>query len=127
MKSSPPKSKRDTPRRNEGRIAHARSKPKAGVAPDAEERRYMAWIASLPCLVTGKQPVQVHHVTASIHGGRIARSHKRIVPLCPEMHQHDHGKLSVERLGHKGFYEVHGVDLLAEAERLWEEYDAAGR
>jgi hypothetical protein len=29
--------------------------------------------------------------------------------------------VSVERLGHRGFYQEHGVDLLAVAERLREE------
>jgi hypothetical protein len=29
---------------------------------------------------------------------------------------------SVERLGHRGFYRKHGIDLMAEAKRIWSEY-----
>jgi hypothetical protein len=29
--------------------------------------------------------------------------------------------VSVEMLGHRGFYMEHGIDLMAEAERLWTE------
>lgn len=119
MKRSPLKPKRERPRRKAGRIAHQRMKPKASAPPTAEERIHLAYVASLPCLICGKQPVTVHHVTATIHGGRTSRSHKRVAPLCVEHHQHDHGPLSVERLGHKGFWLAHGIDLLAEAERLW--------
>ena len=53
--------------------------------------------------------------------GRVARTHQRIVPLAPEYHQHDWGAESVERLGHQGFYRRHRIDLMKEAERLWEE------
>lgn len=83
-------------------------------------RLYRDRIAALGCLVCGG-PATIHHVTAPITGGRVARSEQRIVPLCRAHHQHDYGKLSVERLGHAGFFRVHGIDLLAEAERLWRE------
>ncbi len=86
------------------------------------ERQHLAYVASLPCLVCGKQPVTVHHVTASAHGGRISRSHKRVVPICAEHHLIQHGPHdSVEALGHAGFYKRHGVDLLGVAIKLWME------
>lgn len=79
----------------------------------------MARIAAMPCLACGARPVQVHHVTASIHGGRLTRSNWRVTPLCPRHHQVQHGpRESVEALGHSGFWVFHGIDLLAEAERL---------
>lgn len=78
----------------------------------------MERIASMPCLVCGARST-VHHVTAGIHGGRVSRRHDRVVPLCPAHHQIQHGpRESVEALGHGGFYRVHGIDLMAEAERL---------
>lgn len=83
----------------------------------------MAKVAKLPCCVPTcrASPVTVHHVTGSAHGGRVARSHKRVVPLCPKHHFIQHNsKTSVEALGHRGFCRVHGVDLMAEAQRLWE-------
>jgi hypothetical protein len=95
-------------------------KPKAGAVPTSEERQHLANVASLPCLACGVKPVTVHHVTATVHGGRISRSHQRVVPLCPKHHQIQHGpKVSVEALSHAGFYRMHGIDLLKEADRLW--------
>jgi hypothetical protein len=82
----------------------------------------------MPCLnCRAPAPSSIHHVTAPITGGRIARSHKRVVPLCYACHQHDGGPESVERLSHAGFYERHGVDLLAEADRLWLESEELNR
>lgn len=78
-------------------------------------------VAALGCLISGK-PATLHHVSATIEGGRIARSHKRVVPLAPEYHLIQHGpKTSVEALGHRGFWLTYGTDLLAEADRLWRE------
>jgi hypothetical protein len=119
VKRTPLKAKRDKPRRNEGRVQHGRVKPKP--IKTGFDAAHMRRVAALPCLVCRRQPVTIHHVTASIEGGRIARSHKLIVPLCPAHHLHDHGATSVERLGHGGFYYHHRIDLLAEAHRLLRE------
>lgn len=100
-------------------------------APTAIERRHMTRVAGLPCLVSGRRPVTLHHVTGYAHKmGRFSRSHKLVVPLAPEYHliQHDPKQLmSVEALGHRGFYQEWGIDLLAEAERLWAESEALER
>jgi len=90
--------------------------------PTAEQKRHMEDIAKMGCLVCGGAST-VHHVTASIHGGRMTRRHDRVVPLCPIHHQavydpYVNRPVSVERLGHRGFWKLHGIDLLAEAERL---------
>ena len=63
----------------------------------------------------------MHHVTGFADRiGRQSRRHDRVVPLCPVHHQIQHGpRESVEALGHRGFYTMHGIDLMAEAERLW--------
>lgn len=43
----------------------------------------------------------------------------QVVPLCPRHHQIQHGpRESVEALGHGGFTETYGIDLLAWATRL---------
>ena len=88
-------------------------------APNTAERAHMAYVASMPCLVCGGQAT-VHHVTGWADKiGRAPRSNWRVVPLCPVHHQIQHGPHdSVEALGHRGFYRVHGIDLMAEAERL---------
>ena len=84
---------------------------KRAVEASAAQKRYHAWIEQQPCVVTGRYGVTKHHVTASRDGGRFTRSHWIVVPLIQELHQHDHGKDSVERLNHGGFFEEHGVDL----------------
>lgn len=84
---------------------------KRSVQKTAAQKRYHDWVHKQPCIVTGRYDVTLHHVTASREGGRLTRSHWRVVPLVRELHQHDHGKASVERLGHGGFYSEHGVDL----------------
>ena len=69
----------------------------------------------------------VHHVTGHAdRAGRFARSHRRVAPLCCEHHQTVRDPkaadpVSVEGLGHRGFYLKFGVDLLAAADRLWAE------
>jgi len=91
-------------------------------APTKADRERFDRIAAMGCLVCGG-PATIHHVTASIHGGRLTRRHDRVVGLCPVHHQavfdpFANAPVSVERLGHRGFYLKHGIDLLAEAERL---------
>lgn len=90
--------------------------------PTKADRERFDRIAAMGCLVC-KRPATIHHVTASIHGGRLTRRHDRVVPLCPAHHQavfdpFANDPVSVERLGHRGFYRKFGIDLLAEAERL---------
>jgi hypothetical protein len=114
VKRSPLRAKRPTPRRDEGRIAHARIKPK-----EPKEPTYLGFIASLGCLVCGA-PATVHHVTSDGYK-RLARSDRRVAPLCPRHHQIQHGpRESVEALGHAGFKARYAIDLLAWAEAAWE-------
>lgn len=119
VKRSPLKAKRDKPRRNEGRVQHNRMKPKGSAPPTSAERTHLERVANMPCLVCGQRPVQVHHVTASVHGGRISRSHKRVVPLCFKHHKIEGGPLSVEALSHRGFWLQWGLNLLDRADTLW--------
>jgi len=100
------------------KITHKRMKEKP-----AKQKAHMARVASLPCLVCGGRAT-IHHVTASAHVmGRLPRSDERVVPLCPMHHQKVYdpkanNPVSVEALGHRGFFKKHGIDLLAEAEFL---------
>lgn len=90
--------------------------------PTKADRERFDRIARLGCLVCGAAAT-IHHVTASIYGGRLTRRHDRVVPLCPMHHQavfdpYANRPVSVENLGHRGFWKLHGIDLLKEAERL---------
>jgi len=122
----PLKKRRERPRRNDGRVTHGRIKPKAGGAPTAAERRHIARIAAMPCLVCGAAAT-VHHVTSDGFK-RIARSPRRVAPLCPRHHQIQFGpKESVEALGHAGFRDAYGIDLLAWADAEWSRTEQMAR
>lgn len=92
----------------------------------------MGWVASLPCLVCGDRAT-VHHVTGyADRMGRFTRSNRLCAPLCPPHHQKVYDPsaarpVSVEGLGHRGFYQEWGIDLLAEARKLEAESVAFGR
>ena len=86
-------------------------------APSAAEKRHMARVVFMPCLVCGS-PSTVHHVTSDGYK-RLTRSNWLVVPLCPTHHQIQHGpRESVEALGHAGFTRVHDIDLLHRAKLL---------
>jgi hypothetical protein len=95
-------------------------KVKPRKAPTAAERRHLARVATMGCLVCG-EPSTVHHVTSDGFQ-RLTRTHERVTPLCPRHHMIQFGPHeSVERLGHAGFNATYGVDLLAAADWLWAE------
>lgn len=90
-----------------------------GTPSTAVEKRHLARVAAMPCLVCGGEAT-VHHVTSDGYQ-RLTRTHERVVPLCPRHHMIQFGPHeSVEALGHRGFTEAYGIDLLATAKRLWE-------
>lgn len=86
----------------------------------AADRRHMARVAEMSCLACDARPVEVHHVVGyADRAGRASKRHDRIVPLCPRHHSVQHGPHeSVHALGHQGFFIMHGIDLMAVAERL---------
>lgn len=85
----------------------------------AAERRHLDRVAAMPCLVC-ESPATVHHVTSDGYQ-RLTRTHERVVPLCPRHHMIQFGAHeSVEALGHAGFTEAYGIDLLERAKQIWE-------
>lgn len=114
LRRSPLKAKRDKPRRNEGRVAHERMKPR-----DRKEPAYLGFIAALGCLVCGA-PATVHHVTSDGFQ-RLTKTDRRVAPLCPRHHMIQWGPHeSVEALGHAGFEAHYGFSLLKWADDAWE-------
>lgn len=83
-------------------------------------------VAREGCLVCGAEAT-IHHVTGyADRPGRFGRDEWLVVPLCPRHHQKcfdpfNRAPVSVEALSHQGFFQEHGIDLLAEAMRLAEE------
>jgi Protein of unknown function (DUF968). len=96
--------------------------------PNRAEQLHMARVAGLPCLACGARPVCVHHVIGyADRPGRLSKDHRLVTPLCPRHHDVQHGpRSSVEALGHRGFYDAYGIDLLAEARWLEQESIALG-
>ena len=93
----------------------------------AEVQRFHDWVAGHGCLVSGR-PATLHHVTGyADRPGRFTRDDWLVVPLAPEFHQKVYdpkafAPISVEGLGHQGFFQEHGIDLLAQAMRFAEQW-----
>lgn len=88
------------------------------------DEQYLAWIRTLPCLVStdrhsGDNPVDAHHVLPS-GGGKVGSKtdDRRAVPLCRQLHEWYHSE------GRAEFESVFRLDLEAEIQRLNAEYDA---
>jgi hypothetical protein len=83
-------------------------------------KRFHDWVAGEGCLVCGG-PSCLHHVTGyADKPGRFSRDEWLVVPLCPPHHQKvfdpsASDPISVEGLGHQGFFAKYGIDLLEEA------------
>lgn len=103
----------------------------AAKPPTAAEIEHRERVRRLPCLVSGKNATP-HHVTGyADRMGRFTRNHRWLVPLADEYHQKvwdpkASDPISVEGLGHRGFFKKYGIDLLAEARRLEAESVALG-
>ena len=91
-----------------------------------EEVEHREFVRSLGCLVSGESNPTVHHITGYADRiGRIPPNNRWLVPLAKQYHQKvwdpsASNPISVEGLGHRGFYEKYGIDLFAEALRLEE-------
>ena len=88
------------------------------------DREHLAFIARQPCLVCGRIPVQVHHLTFAQPKALGRKSGDQwTVPLCALHHRdlHDAGD---ERV----WWQRREIEAVATAERLWRErLDRAGR
>lgn len=114
MKRAPLKAKRDRPRRDEGRIQHGRSKPKAGAPPTPEQARFHASLPKLCQCGCGRPRQCVHHLLARAPGKGPRRDHWYVVGLAN--HCHNGGTKSVHLLGSEAaFLRETGIDLIAVA------------
>lgn len=109
------------------RTAHIGRMKRTATSKSALEDKHLARVAGLPCCVTGRRPVVVHHLMKA-PGKRCRRDHKWVVPLINDLHRNE-SKESVHGLGTEAKFEAHhhlvpGF-LIAEAERLWRETNAS--
>jgi len=79
--------------------------------PRREDGKHLAWIRTLPCLVTGKRPVEAAHIRYAdpVYGKRDVGKQEKpddrwVVPLHPDMHREQHGG------SEKAFWLKHGID-----------------
>lgn len=91
MKRSTPL-KRGKPLRAKTRMKQVSSKRRKHRASKEgqAEAAYMAAVKQLPCVITGKYGVDVHHCQSGRYGSRKASDYD-VIPLAPEMHRHEYG------------------------------------
>lgn len=88
--------------------------------PRRENEAHLKWVRTLPCLLTGKRPVEAAHIRypdpryGKMETGMGQKSHDHwTVPLSPEKHREQHTQNERE------FWLKHGVDPVAVAAALW--------
>ena len=88
--------------------------------PREHDDKHLAFIRTLPCVLTGKRPVEAAHVRYAdpAYGkretGKSEKPHdKWTVPLSPEKHREQHD------MNEREFWARHGVDPLRVAAALW--------
>lgn len=92
-----------------------RAKPRRGRLVD---KTYLAWCAKRPCCVTNRLPAQSHHIREF---GSPKNDHL-VIRLVPELHLHEAGMFSIERLGKQKFEAHWHVDIMREAKLLYGQY-----
>jgi len=117
LRRSPLKAKRDTPRRNEGRVTHERMRRKPS-DKGAAERKHMDRVAAMPCCGCGARDVHVHHVISDGYK-RLTRDHRLILPLCAMCHTD--GQSAVHKIGTRLWNAKFGFEQHVLADQLWRE------
>lgn len=79
-----------------------------------KRKDYLAFIASLKCLICGSVPECSHTIPKS--AGNNA-SDALVLPLCPQCHRI--GRNSIHNLGLEGFQRVHKIDLNEAVYAMW--------
>lgn len=88
--------------------------------PRVHDKDHLAWIRTLPCLITGTRPVDPAHIRYGDerYGKRATgageKAHdKYVVPLCRAKHDEQHAMNEVD------FWIDHGIDPVQVALALW--------
>ena len=101
--------------------AFANAPAKGQKRPRKHDDAHLRWIRTLPCVISGKRPVEAAHVRYAdpVYGKRLSGAGEKsddrwTLPVSPELHraQHDAGD---ERL----FWARHGIDPLRVALALF--------
>jgi hypothetical protein len=104
------------------RTAHLSRTKRTATSTSALEKKHLDRVGTLPCAVSGKRPVDKHHLMVA-PGKERRRDHRWVVPLHPSLH--NQGAESVHMLGSEAKFEAHhGLRrgwLIEQAAKLWEE------
>ena len=93
--------------------------PKRKMDRRLKDPAYMKWLHELPCVLTGqRERLTVHHVMAGRESYGKKEDDSVCVPLIAELHMHDFGPGSLERIGERRFWNGWALDPLALARDL---------
>lgn len=114
--------------RHEPRFNMPKAPPKRKADRRLKDPAYMKWLHQLECAVTGGEGerLTVQHIMAGRESYGKKEDDSVCVPLTVDMHLHDYGPESLERLGERVFWNRHGIDALALARDLRTCYEAYG-
>ena len=101
--------------------------------------KYIEWIRTQPCVVTGFSGVVPHHIIVGNEIGRLDKNDNIAVPMWPPLHNERNDsihfiserevdmpeELKGQRLTKNKLFKIkHGIDLFETAIRLREEYES---
>lgn len=79
--------------------------------PRRTDEAHLKWLRTLPCIITGKRPVEAAHVRyadpsyAKRETGKSEKPDDRwAIPLCPEKHREQHA------MNERAFWDKHNID-----------------
>ena len=97
-----------------------RAKPRRGRVID---RKFLTWAAGEPCCITGLHPATSHHLRE--FGS--PKNDRRIIRLIENLHLHEAGMFSIERLGKREFQRHWNINIEAEIAKLRGRYEEFAR
>ena len=98
-------------------IPKRRKTPRRGRVVDIP---FLDWMATQPCCVTGRRPATTHHVRE--FGSQ--KNDRRAIRLVAELHLHEAGNFSIERIGKDKFEERWGINIEDEIAKVNARYRA---
>lgn len=88
--------------------------------PRVEDAKHLAFIRTLPCVITGTSPVEACHIRYADrqHGKRETGGAEKpsdcwVVPMCPQKHREQHS------MNERAFWDRYGIDPLEVARQLF--------
>lgn len=104
-----------------GSLLKGKVRPRKMLKARREDGAHLAFIRTLPCLITGKQPVDACHIRFAspqwgkpLTGIQTKPDDRWTLPLCREEHERQHRGSEI------AFWNALGIDPLVVAARLYE-------